>query len=139
MTEPAADQPSAEPTDTAGYFLQASQNMCELLSEQFPDLHGIALVALWEKKPENLPAGLLHLRDPSPPYVASMLMLQSELAKFSINVHKDLLGQLSIFDKYAADLRTAIAEQQAQLNNLGAQQTNDNNPAAPNNDSAAAE
>jgi len=112
--------------------------MCELLAAQFPNLHGIALVALWEKKPENLPAGLLHLRDPEPPYVASMLMLQSELAKFSINVHKDLLGQLHIFDKYAADLRTAINEQETKLNNLGAQQTDDNNPAAPDNDSAAA-
>ena len=83
-----------------------------------PELHGIALIPLWVNQPENAPSGLLRLRDATPPYMASLLRLLTRLAAFNVEVNRDLINQIKMFDTYAAQLAETIKERTETINNL---------------------
>jgi hypothetical protein len=98
-------------------FYQQADDFCVTLLEQIPELNAIALVPLWNNQPENTPPGLLRLRDPQAPYLASLLKLLTRLAAFSVDVQRDLIAQIKIFDNYAAQLAEKIREQNEALAN----------------------
>lgn len=85
---------------------------------QIPELHGIAMIPIWVNQPENTPSGLLRLRDATPPYMASLLRLLARLAAFNVEVNKDLINQIRMFDTYAAQLAETIKTRTEALNNL---------------------
>lgn len=100
-------------------FMQLVEMFCSTAMMNVPELHGIAIVPVWENQPEKFPAGLLHLRNTQPPYLASLLQLQQRLAVFATDVQKDMIGQLRVFDQYAAELSTQISKN---MDTLKAQQ-----------------
>lgn len=108
--------PSRLPFDVEFFKLTEAFTVAAL--EQLPELHGIALIPLWVNQPENTPSGLLRLRDASPPYMASLLKLLARLATFNVEVNKDLVNQIKMFDSYAAQLAQTIEERTAALKNL---------------------
>ncbi len=83
-----------------------------------PELAGLALIPIWTNQPENTPSGLLRLRNQQPPYLAGLLALLKRLAAFNVDVHRDFVGQLQMFDRYAAELADQIKERIEQLNEL---------------------
>lgn len=99
-------------------FFQIVEKFTEAVLTQVPELHGIAIVPLWTNQPENAPAGVLRLRDATPPYMASLIRLLARLASFNVEVHRDLINQIKMFDGYAAQLAETIKERTAALENL---------------------
>lgn len=98
-------------------FYQQADDFCVTLLEQIPELNAIAIVPLWNNQPESTPPGLLRLRDPQAPYLASLLKLLTRLAAFSVDVQRDLIAQIKIFDNYAAQLAERIRVQNEELAN----------------------
>lgn len=107
----------SRPTYDVTFFQNVEKFTADLMA-QVPELHGIALVPLWVNQPENAPAGILRLRDATPPYIASLIRLLARLAAFNGDVHRDLVGQIKMFDGYAAQLAETIKERAAALENL---------------------
>lgn len=97
-------------------FFKAVEAFSSAMLEQLPELHGVAIVPIWVNQPENTPPGLLRLRDAKPPYMASLLRLMTRLAAFNVEVQKDLLNQIRMFDAYAAQLAETIKERTEALN-----------------------
>jgi hypothetical protein len=83
-----------------------------------PELHGLAIVPLWSSQPENAPPGFLSLRSKEPPFTASLLLLLRRLSLFSVDVHKDLVGQLRMLDQYAAHVAEQLKQQKEELDKL---------------------
>lgn len=95
-----------------------AHEFCDQALTAVPELHGIAIVPLWSTQPKKTPSGLLRLRNPQPPYLASLLMLLKRLAAFSAQVHNDLFSQFEMVDRYAAELSTQIKARIDELQNL---------------------
>jgi hypothetical protein len=114
---PPETQTPNRPTYDVAFFQIVEKFTAEALA-QVPELHGIALVPLWVNQPENAPAGVLRLRDATPPYMASLIKLLARLAAFNGDVHRDLIGQIKMFDNYAAQLAETIKDRVAVLENL---------------------
>lgn len=117
--------PTRAPYDVA--FFQIIEKFTQEILQVVPELHGIAIVPLWTNQPENAPAGVLRLRDATPPYMASLIRLLARLAAFNVEINRDLVGQIKMFDGYAAQLAETIKERTAVLENL--QQTTTSPPA----------
>lgn len=105
------------PTFDVEFFQIVEQFTNEVLT-RVPELHGIALIPLWVNQPENAPAGMLRLRDATPPYMASLLRLLARLATFNVEVNRDLVNQIKMFDSYAAQLADTIKERTEALEKL---------------------
>jgi hypothetical protein len=114
--KPAVDSNARLPFDAE--FYKQSEEFCVKALADLPELHGVAIVPLWTNQPENTPPGLLRLRDPSAPYLASVLRLLGRLAAFNVELHRDLMAQLKVFDSYAAQLAEKIKEQTEILNSM---------------------
>jgi hypothetical protein len=99
-------------------FFKRSEDFCASILASLPELSGVAIVPLWTNQPEKMPAGLLRLRNSQPPYLASLLTLLGKLASFGVDVHRDLINQLKMFDQYAANLAEQIKLQTDELNRL---------------------
>lgn len=99
-------------------FMRRGEEFCNSVLAAVPELHGIALVPLWSSQPENAPPGVLSLRSKEPPFTASLLMLLRRLALFSVDVHKDLVGQLRMLDQYAAHVAEQIKQHREELDKL---------------------
>lgn len=106
-----------------------AHEFCDQALAAVPELHGIAIVPLWATQPKKTPSGLLRLRNPQPPYLASLLMLMKRLAAFSAQVHNDLFAQFDMVDRYAAELSAQIKAKLEQLTQLN--QTTDDTQHAP--------
>lgn len=118
---PESNAKEQDPTPSArlpfdAEFMQLVEMFCSTAMMNVPELHGIAIVPIWENQPESFPAGLLHLRNTQPPYLASLLHLMRRLAVFATDVHKDMIGQLRVFDQYAAELSVQISKNIETLN-----------------------
>lgn len=111
--DPIETQPTRLPYD-AELFKRATE-FSEGALAAIPELHGIAIIPLWTVQPEGTPNGLLQLRDPKPPFVASLLLLLKRLIAFSNDAYKDMVMQLQMFDRHAAELATMIAARTEQL------------------------
>jgi len=123
--EPQSIQPTRLPFD-AEFFTKAHEFSNAALAN-VPELHGLAIIPLWNTQPENVPSGLLRLRNPQPPYLASLLLLMKTLTAFSVEAHRDMVAQLQMFDRYAAELSAQIKARKEELEpntNDNAQQQN---------------
>lgn len=96
-------------------FFVAANEFCNNALTAVPELHGIAIVPLWQPAPEQSPAGLFRLRNPQPPFLASLLMLMQRLTAFSVEAHRDMIGQLKMFDGYANELAAQIKARREEL------------------------
>lgn len=101
-------------TYDAEMFKRATE-FSESLLAAIPELHGVAIIPLWEAQPENTPSGLLQLRNTKPPFISSLLLLVKQLTAFANLAHKDLLMQLQMFDRHAAELAAMITARTEQL------------------------
>jgi hypothetical protein len=99
-------------------FFKLSETFSADVLKKIPELSGVAIVPLWTKQPENTPAGLLKLRNAQPPYIAGLLQLLGRLTAFAVDVHRDFLGQLQMFDRYANELAAQIKDRVTQLSAL---------------------
>jgi hypothetical protein len=117
-------QPTRLPFDAE--FMRQSDVFCEQLLQQIPELNSIALIPIWNNQPENMAPGLLRLRDPSMPYLATLLQLLGRMAAFNVAVHKDLLGQLKLLDNYATELANNVRTRIEELNALNTPSENTN-------------
>lgn len=113
-------------------FMRQTDAFCEQLLQRIPELNSIAIVPIWNNQPENVAPGLLRLRDPSMPYLATLLQLLGRMAAFNVAVHKDLLSQLKLLDSYATELANNVRSRVEELNALQANtsENNDNDTAA---------
>lgn len=117
-------QPDRLPFDVELY--KRAHEFCDAALAAVPELHGIAIVPLWSTQPKKTPSGLLRLRNPQPPYLASLLMLMKRLAAFSAQVHNDLFAQFDMVDRYAAELSSQIKARLEELHNLNTQTPDEN-------------
>lgn len=108
-------------------FFRRSEEFCNELITTIPELNGIALIPMWNNQPEKIPPGVLRLRNAQPPYLASLLNLLSRLAAFGVEVHRDLINQLRMFDQYAAELAERIRLQTEELNKIEESTNTQNN------------
>lgn len=109
-------------------FVKHVEEFCAAVMTAVPELHALVIVPIWENQPEKMPAGLLHLRDPQPPYVPSLLAALKRLAVFNVDLHRDLVGQLGQYERYAAQLSAQVQTQLEELNKLATDPTNGNDP-----------
>ena len=120
----AQDQPQLDiPADRLPFdaeFIKKSEAFCADILRSIPELHGIALVPVWENKPEKMPAGLLQLRNTQPPYYISLITLMAQLINFSGEVHRDLIGQLKFFQHHAVALNDKIQAHTTELEKIAA-------------------
>lgn len=105
-------------------FMRRGEEFCNAIMTAVPELHGVAIVPLWTTQPENAPPGFLSLRSKEPPFTASLLLLLRRLAVFSVDVHKDLVGQLRMLDQYAAHVAEQLRQQKEELDKLEPIDTN---------------
>jgi hypothetical protein len=122
--QPPEIQSNRLPFDVELY--KRADEFCTAAMTAVPELHGIAIVPLWSTQPKNTPAGILRLRNPQPPYLASLLMLLKRLAAFSAQVHNDLFAQFEMIDRYAAELSSQIKAKVEELATLNRQQDGQN-------------
>lgn len=99
-------------------FYKRCEEFCGTTINNVPELVGIAIIPIWANQPENTPSGLLKLRNQQPPYISGLLALLGRIAAFSVDVQRDFLAQLKMFDQYAAELAGKIKERVEQLNEL---------------------
>jgi hypothetical protein len=123
--KPAVESKGRLPYDVELY--RQAEEFCVKLLEELPELHGVAIVPIWTNQPEGSPPGLLRLRDPSAPYLASILRLMGRLAAFNVELHRDLMAQIKVFDNYAAQLSAKIKEYTEEMNSLQPETPNDTN------------
>jgi hypothetical protein len=123
--KPAIESKGRLPYDVELY--KQAEEFCVKLLEDLPELHGVAIVPIWTNQPEGSPPGLLRLRDPSAPYLAGILRLMGRLAAFNVELHRDFMAQIKMFDNYAAQLAEKIKEYTAEMNSLQPETPNDTN------------
>lgn len=123
--KPVVESKSRLPYDVELY--KQAEEFCVKLLEDLPELHGVAIVPIWTNQPEGSPPGLLRLRDPSAPYLAGILRLMGRLAAFNVELHRDFMAQIKMFDNYAAQLAEKIKEYTAEMNSLQPETPNDTN------------
>lgn len=119
-------EPDRLPFDVEFYKL--SEEFCAESLKKVPELAGVAIIPLWSNQPENTPSGLLKLRNHQPPYLAGLLSLLGRTTAFATDVHRDFVGQLRMFDQYAAELANQIKDRVDTLNALDQKQTNNDAP-----------
>lgn len=100
-------------------FFKRAEEFCNTAISDVPELHGIAIVPIWQTVPKDTPSGLLRLRNPQPPYIPSLLMLLKRLIAFNMDVHGDMAGQFNMYDRYAAELSRRIKAHQEELEQSG--------------------
>lgn len=97
----------------------------EVFTEQLlaavPELSGVAVIPVWDSKPEKFPPGLLRLRDTEQLYLKQLLQLQEHAIKFSHTVHTSMLEQLQRLDAAAMELAVKLRGLQAEAENTLAQ------------------
>lgn len=108
-------QPERLPFDVE--LFKRAEEFCTAALAAVPELHGIAIVPLWNGQMQDAPNGMVRLRNPQPPYLPSLMQLLKRMSAFSVDVHRDLVNQLQMYDRYAADLAQQIKARQDELTN----------------------
>lgn len=123
-------EPQTERLPFDAEFVRFVENFCRSILAGVPELHGIAIVPLWNNQPENMPPGLLQLRNVQPPYLSSLTLLLKRLAAFNVEIQKDLVGQVNVVEQYVGELDKRIRERVDNLNELTkhSEQPNDSQP-----------
>jgi hypothetical protein len=98
-------------------FVKQTEEFSEKLLQTLPELQGLAIVPLWIRQPEKFPPGFLKLRSQNNLYVAELLKLLSLFTAFSVDVHKDFMGQMQILDNYLREMQNKLQETQKAADN----------------------
>jgi len=115
-------------------FFSSANVFAESAIEKIPELQAVAVIPLWAPQLENVPTGILRLRDEQAPYLGGLLQMLGRIAAFSVDVHKDMVAQIKAFDRMAANLVAEIKAKSAELHELNQNATapsasnNNNNP-----------
>jgi hypothetical protein len=107
-------------------FVKHVEEFCAAVMSAVPELHALAIVPIWENQPEKMPAGVLHLREPQPPYIPSLLATLKRLTVFNVDLHRDLVGQIGAYERYAAQISTQVQTQLEEFNKLATNPDNGN-------------
>ena len=120
-TEPEENQVVAEPTRLPydAEFVKYTEEFIAKSLQSIPELQGVAIVPLWTRQPENFPPGFLKLRQQSGLYVQELLKLISLFTAFSVEAHKDFMGQVQILDNYVRERQNKLNEIQGAINAAG--------------------
>jgi hypothetical protein len=124
QTENQTNNPTRLPFDAE--FVKQVEKFCAAVMSAVPELHALAIVPIWENQPEKMPAGLLHLRNPQPPYIPSLLATLTRLTVFNVDLHRDLVGQIGQYERYVAQLSAEAQTQLEKLNKLATNPANGN-------------
>lgn len=125
------NQPTTEPTPKIeservacdlDFFTRANQFAQGSITD-IPELQAVAIIPLWAPQLENVPSGLLRLRDETPPYLAGLLQMLGRLAAFGVDVHRDAFTQIKAFDGLAGNLMAEIRKKTEELEQLANQPT----------------
>jgi hypothetical protein len=111
-------------------FFSEANAFAEAALKQIPELQAVAIIPLWAPPLDNVPPGILRLRDENQPYLAGLLQMLGKITAFSFEIHRDLINQLKALDRMAAtvigELQTKSAELQSVKQQLETQQTAEN-------------
>ncbi len=114
---PPQDQPATRlPFDVE--FRQVSEEFSGHLMASLPELAGIAIVPLWNNKPENVPVGVLRLRNANPPYMQILLAMLERLTAMGTEIHQAIVGQIQLYGRHSDELLQRISMYEAQLQQL---------------------
>lgn len=98
-------------------FVKQTEEFSERVLQELPELQGLAIVPLWTRQPEKFPPGFLKLRAQNNLYVGELLKLLSLFTAFSVEVHKDFMGQVQILDNYLREMQLKVQATQATAEN----------------------
>lgn len=120
-TETEENQAVVEPTRLPydAEFVKTTEEFIAKAMQSIPELQGVAVVPLWTRQPENFPPGFLKLRPSGGLYVQELLKLISLFTAFSVDVHKDFMGQVQILDNYVRERQNKLNEIQGAVNAAG--------------------
>lgn len=93
-----------------------ADEFCVAAIAAIPELHGLAVIPVWNIKAENTPSGFMRLRDPQPPFTGSLMLMLAQVTAFSTNVNRELLAQMQMLDRLAGELAAKISAHAQQLN-----------------------
>lgn len=99
-------------------FFTGANAFAENALKNIPELQAVAIVPLWAPQLENVPSGILRLRNEQSPYLGGLLQMLGRLTAFGVDVHKDLFQQIQAFDRMAANLVAEIKAKSAQLHEI---------------------
>lgn len=89
-------------------FVRQTEAFVEKVLQELPELQGLAIIPVWTRQPEKFPPGFLKLRAQNNLYVAELLKLLSLFTAFSVEVHKDFMGQVQILDNYLREVQLKV-------------------------------
>lgn len=115
--EPAPRIDSPRQACDLDFFTRANQFAQKAIAD-IPELQAVAVIPLWAPQLENVPSGLLRLRDETPPYLAGLLQMLGRLTAFGVDVHRDAFTQIKAFDGLAANLMAEIRAKTEELQKL---------------------
>lgn len=104
-------------------FFSQANNFAQAMIAEIPELQAVAIIPLWAPALENVPTGLLRLRDETPPYIAGLLQMLGRLSAFGVDVHRDMFTQMKAFDKLAGNLMAEIRARTEELQSVKNQPT----------------
>lgn len=128
MTEPV--KADAEKPEIAGEKIQSQELTCDIqffaaandfakqMIKDVPELNAVAIVPLWNPDIQNIPNGLLRLRDENSIYLPSLLKMVGKMTAFSVDVHQDMIVQLRAFDRMSSEIVKEVHEKAAELDAL---------------------
>jgi hypothetical protein len=112
-------------------FFSSANVFAESAIAKIPELQAVAVIPLWAPQLENVPTGILRLRDEQAPYLSGLLQMLGRIAAFSVDVHKDMVSQIKAFDRMAANLVAEIKAKSVELHEINQQLSrpaDNNNP-----------
>lgn len=114
---PAEQQESMEtrlPYDAE--FVKHTEEFSAKILALLPELQGVAVVPLWTHQPKDFPPGFLRLRAQNRLYMPELLKLMSLFTAFSVEAHKDFMGQVKILDNYLQEMTAKLKETETATN-----------------------
>lgn len=124
-TNPERAQPAPvieSPTNACDLTLFSEANkFAEEMIKKIPELHGLAIVPIWMPQLQDIPRGLLRLRNETPPYIAALLQMLGNISAFGMDVQRDMMAQLRAFDQMAKDISTEVQNKVAELKSVNEQ------------------
>lgn len=99
-------------------FFSSANEFAQNAIAEIPELQAVAIIPLWAPQLENVPAGLLRLRNETPPYLAGLLQMLGRLSAFGVDVHRDMFTQMKAFDNMASGLLAEIRARSETLQQL---------------------
>lgn len=83
-----------------------------------PELVALALVPVWVNQPENIPSGLVKLRESGPLYLHTLIRLLERLSIFGQEALSVATSQVQIYAAKSKELEQQIAERLEKLQQL---------------------